>query len=90
MLERGNHKSAREAENEESLLENYEAEVNNGWMFPVTVEYVKKLSGTSIILVGVAKQFTIDSKGARKIKRRTTHDASFLPPSDKSINSTLN
>ena len=77
----GNHKSALSKENEEKLLENYAKEVKHGWMMLVTIECVTKIDDASVIPVGVATQFSIDEKGNRKTKRRTTHDASFPPPS---------
>ena len=55
-------------------------------MLPVTTECVAKIKGASVIPVGVAPQFTIDANGDRKVKRRTTHDTSFVPPSKQSIN----
>ena len=48
---------------------------------PVTIKCVTKIDDASVIPVGVATQFSIDEKGNRKTKRRTTHDASFPPPS---------
>ena len=67
-------------------MENYQKEVNHGWMLPVTMECVPKIKGASVIPVGVATQFIIDANGVKKVKRRTTHDASFQPPSKQSIN----
>ena len=86
MMGRGNNKSAFDPENEPTLLKNYQTEVDHGWMLPVTMECVPKISGASVIPVRVAPQFTIDANGDRKVKRRTTHDALFNPPSKQSIN----
>ena len=80
MIARGNHKSASSPDNINSLLQNYDKEVSYGWMLPVTIESTKKIKGAGVIPVGVAKQLTIDDKGKRKTKFRTTHDASFAPP----------
>ena len=55
-------------------------------MLPVTLEYVPKIKGASVIPVGVVPQFTIDANGDRKVKRRTTHDASFANGNSLSIN----
>ena len=55
----------------------------------ITVECVSELKGSSVIRVGVVKQFTIDCKGKLKIKRRTTHDASSPRPPNKLLNSTM-
>ena len=89
MIKRGNHKSALSKENEAKLSENYAKEVKHGWMMPVTVECVTKIDDAGVIPVGVATQFSIDEKGNRKTKRRTTHDASFPPPSQQSINNRM-
>ena len=86
MIAKGNHKSSSHPDNHPTLLDNYEKEVKMGWMLPVTFESVMKIKGAGVIPVGVAQQFTIDNDGERIIKRRTTHDASFPPPSNKSIN----
>ena len=89
MIKRGNHKSATSKENEPTLINNYTKEVEQGWMLPVTSKCVIKIKYAGVIPVGVATQFTIDDKGNRKTKRRTTHDASFPPPSEKSINNRM-
>ena len=83
-MKRENHQSASDPDNEPTLLESYEKEVTHGWMLPVTPECITKIKGASVIPVGVATQFTIDVNGDRKVKRRTTHDASF-----SALNSTL-
>ena len=91
LIERGNHRSAmKPIENFETLKRNYEAEVQKGWMLPIPVTCLRKVKGAAVIPVGVHTQFTIDEKGERKTKRRTTHDASFQPPSNKSINTRMN
>ena len=87
MIRRGNHLSARKPkENYETLRENYRKEVKKGWMLPLPIKCLTKVRGAAVIPVGVHTQFTIDEAGKRKIKRRTTHDASFPPPSNKSVN----
>ena len=87
MILRGNHKSAQvPVENAATLLSNYEKEVENGWMLPIPSRCLSKLKGAAVIPVGVHTQYTINECGERKVKRRTTHDASFAPPSNKSVN----
>ena len=54
-------------------------------MLPVALECVPKIKGASVIPVGVAPQFTIDANGDRKVKRRTTRDASFANGNSLSI-----
>ena len=55
-------------------------------MLPVTIKCVPKIKGASGIPVDVTLQFKIDANDDRKVKRRTTHDTSFAPPSKQSIN----
>lgn len=90
MISRGNHKSARTPrENVEILKDNYRKEVESGWTLPIPVHCLRKIKGASIIPVGVQTQHTTDEIGKRKAKRRTTHDATFPPPSDKSVNNRM-
>ena len=90
MIKRGNHKSAESPiANADALQANYAKEIKNGWMLPVTVESLQKLKGAAVIPVGVASQFSIDENGKQIIKRRTTHDASFPPLSEQSINNRM-
>ena len=89
MIARDNQKSATSKENSDSLLQNYEKEVQRGWMLPVTFECVTKLKVAGDITAGVASQLTIDYKGNHKTKRRTTHDTSFPSPSEKLINNRI-
>ena len=86
MIKRGNHQSAQIKSNEQSLLTNYAKEVEHGWMLPTTTESILKLQGAAVIPIGVVQQESITVEGERYTKRRTTHDASFPPPSGKSIN----
>ena len=86
MIEIGNHKSAKDKENIAALKENYEKEVNKGWMIPIMVLALTKLQFARVIPVGVHVQWTIDSHGKRKIKHRVTHDFSFEPGLGHSIN----
>ena len=38
MIARENHKSAKEAENMTTLIQNYAKEIRYGWMLPVAIE----------------------------------------------------
>ena len=89
MIERGNHKSASDKDNNPTLLKNYTKEVQHGWMLPVTTESLKRIKGAEVIPIGVAQHSSIDEAGDKYTKRRTTHDASFPPPSGKSVNNRL-
>ena len=75
--------------NTQTLYDNYTKEVKHGWMLPIPKHSLTKLKGAAVIPVGVATQFTIDDKGNRKVKKRTTHDASFPPPTNQSVNNRL-
>ena len=84
MMARGNHKSAQSpVENPTKLSENCKSQVEKGWMLPIPEKYLPKVNGAAVIPVGVHTQYTIGGDGARKVKRRTTHDTSFDPPSKK-------
>ena len=87
MVARGNHKSAEFPEiNKQTLMKNYTDETEKGWMLPIPKRSLEKLKGAAVIPVGVHTQYTIDEFGGRKVKRRTTHDASFAPMESLSIN----
>ena len=85
-MERGNHQSALSSEKAPTLIKNYQKEVDRGWIVTITKGIVPHLPGAGVIPVGVATQWTIDEKGHRIVKRRTTHDASFRPMGGLSIN----
>ena len=56
MIQRGNHPSASESENNTALIKNYIKEVNKGWMIPIYINTIRKLKLARIIPVGVAPQ----------------------------------
>ena len=58
-------------------------------MLPVTTKGLKSTKGAAVIPIGVAQQSSIDETGDKYTKRRTTHDATFPPPSGKSVNNRL-
>ena len=89
MIERSNHKSAQLLTNEQSLEENYQKEVEHGWMMPITVESVLKVEGAAVIQIGVATQSSIDTSGDHYTIRKTTYDASVQPASGEFINRRL-
>ena len=55
-------------------------------MLPTTIENILKIKGVGVIPVGCATHFSMNKYGARYTKQRTTHDASFVPPSGNSVN----
>jgi len=89
MLQRGNHKSAKSAENATALAKAFAKEVSRGWLLPITIESTTKIKNLSVIPLGVATQATIDEFGNRIPKKRVTHDASFTAPSGLSINNSV-
>ena len=54
-VNRGNHQSASDPDNEPTLLKNYDKKISRGWMLPVTKEHVTDLKDVGFILIGVAK-----------------------------------
>ena len=58
-------------------------------MLAIPKSVLKKVKGAAVIPVGVHTQYTIDEEGLRKVKRRTTHDASFPPPSALLVNNRM-
>ena len=86
MIERGNHKSSMRHANEQSLVKAYKKEVEYGWLIPISIDYLKKLEGASVIPLRVTEQNSITALGERIPKARVTHDLSFLTPSGFSIN----
>ena len=69
MIERGNHKSASNIENDPTLLKNYTKEVQNGWMLPVKAEILKIIKGAAVIPIRVAQQSSINKMGKKYTKR---------------------
>ena len=69
MIQRGNHPSASDSENNTALIKNYKKEVNKGWMIPISIKTIRKLKLARIIPVGVAPHWSIDDKGNRTLKR---------------------
>ena len=86
MIKRGNHKSAKTADNIKALQKTFDKEISRGWMLPITVESIMKIKNISIIPLGMVDQWSIDSNGNRIPKKRVTHDASFPAPSGNSVN----
>ena len=90
MMEQGNHKSSQSpAENANMLKESYRQEVEKGWMLPILKKILHKLKGVVVIPIGIYTQASIGDKSEHRIKRQTTHDVSFSPPSKQSVNDRL-
>ena len=75
-IKRGNHKSAIKYEAEYDKI--IQAEVNQGWMFPIPLYYINYLHHGELAPVGIDdKVWSEQSDGSRKTKFRLTHDQSF-------------
>jgi hypothetical protein len=86
LIERGNHKSAQTPDNTTALNKSFNKEVLYEWAIPITPTCIKLIPGASVTPLGVAVQFSINGKGDRILKRRTTHDCTFPGPSGASCN----
>ena len=58
-------------------------------MLPIPADCLHKVKGAAVIPVGIHTQETIGEDSEMKIKKRATRDATFPPPSNKSINNSL-
>lgn len=86
-LKKGNSGTMRDPLAAKTVKENQEKEVSFGRVIPITLECARKLKNASICPLGCAIQWTIDEKGMKKIKMRTTHNLSFEWISGLSVNS---
>jgi hypothetical protein len=84
----GNHKSAQKYDAELGVT--LEKEVQQGWMFPIPLDYTSKLKHGELAPVGMDdKQWAELPDGSKQVKLRLTHDQSFNTPSGKSVNDRL-
>ena len=82
MLERGNHKSAQEEpEIVEQLLSK---DVVHGFSMVIPIELVPLIPNAMVQPVGLAKQWTLDEEGNRKVKYRITQDLSYSETNQES------
>jgi hypothetical protein len=85
-LERGNHKSA--TENEEEINSLLTGDVVHGFVLPFLAGSIKSLKGVHLQPGGMVRQMSLKADGSRKMKNRFTHDLSFsITAEDASINS---
>jgi hypothetical protein len=85
-IARGNHKSAKKYENE--FVKIVKSEIDQGWMFPVPVNYINVLKQGELAPVGIDDKVWSDlPDGSKKVKYRLTHDQSFEASLGKSVNS---
>lgn len=84
-IARGNHKSALKYESE--FVNIIQAEIAQGWMFPLPLHYINILSHGELAPVGIDDKVWIDlPDGSKKIKHRLTHDQSFEASVGVSVN----
>ena len=85
-LERGNHKSA--TENEDEINSLLTGDVVHGFVLPFLASSIKSLKGVHLQPGGMVRQMSLKADGSRKMKNRFTHDLSFsITSEDASINS---
>ena len=89
MMERGNHKLATSPQNGQKLIVNYTKEVGHGWMLPIPKKNLYKITGAVVFPIRIAVQHTVNADGRKIMKRRTTHDVIFSPPSNLSVNNQI-
>jgi hypothetical protein len=73
--DRGNHKSA--ILDKEQVIKLLGTDVTHGFALPVKADEVHNLIGVHLQPGGIVSQHSIGSDGARKLKKRFTHDLSF-------------
>ena len=56
-------------------------EIDHGWAFTLTIEYLQRIKKTGVVPLGVAEPFSKNNKGECYIKIRRTHDCSLPGPS---------
>jgi hypothetical protein len=82
LLTRGNHKSAQE---EPEIVEQLSSkDVVHGFSMVMPTELVPLIPNAMVQPVGLAKQWTLDEKGNRKVKHRITQDLSYSETSKES------
>ena len=85
-LERGNHKSA--TENEDEINSLLTGDVVHGFVLPFLAGSIKSLKGVHLQPGGMVRQMSLKADGSRKMKNRFTHDLSFsITLDDASVNS---
>jgi hypothetical protein len=85
LVERGNHKSALKYSSELSIT--LEKEIQQGWMFPLPLNYVSCLDHGELAPIGMDdKQWSDLPDGSKKVKLRLTHDQSLNTATGKSVN----
>ena len=90
MLGRGNHKSAQD---EPAIVKQLlYKDVVHGFSMVIPIGAVPLIPNAMVQPVGLAKQWTLDEEGNRKIKYRITQDLSYLETNKEaplSINSRI-
>ena len=63
MILRGNHKSSHSVLNSAALDKSKSKEIDHGWAFPLTIEYLQSIKNEGVVPLGVAETFSINEKG---------------------------
>ena len=84
-IARGNHKSALKYHDDYVKIIN--AELSQGWMFPIPLHYINELQHGELAPVGIDdKVWTEQPDGTKKVKLHLTHDQSFEASCGTSVN----
>ena len=86
LIARGNHKTADAPITGKVLREKITKEVEHGWMFPLSIETIRKIPGAMIIPLGVATQLAVTKHGTYEESHPYVHDCSFQTASGFSLN----
>ena len=87
-LERGNHRSA--IDNEEEIQQLLEGDVKYGFVLPFSASEINNIKGVQLQPGGMVRQMSLKADGSRKPKTRFTHDLSFsITFEEASINSRI-
>lgn len=89
LLLRNNHKSARD--NPHVIVESLRQEVIRGYAFIIPRNAIPLLPSAMICPLGIIEQCSLAADGSRKLKKRLTHDQTFIALSDsQSVNKLTN
>ena len=86
MILRGNHKSSHSVLNSSAIDKAKSKDIDHGWEFTLTIEYLQSIKDAGVVPLGVAEKFSIKEKGECYIKIRVIHDCSLPGPSGLLLN----
>ena len=88
LLQRGNHKSAKECPKQ--LKELLAKDVIHGFTIPLPVRTVHNIPNAAVQPLGITRQWTLDAQGERVEKFRMTQDLSFSSGSSSTATTSIN